>query len=93
MRMTRRHCLTIASVLACAAAFAPSAVAADQWTVLEGKQGPGKGKHIVLISGDDEYRSEDLIPAMAQILASMKTPDSGLVCRRFCTLRGPPAPW
>jgi len=43
---------------------------ADQpWVVLEGKKGPGKGKHIVLIAGDDEYRSEELIPALARILA------------------------
>jgi type 1 glutamine amidotransferase len=37
--------------------------------VLEGKEGPGKGKHIVLISGDQEYRSEETIPQLAKILA------------------------
>jgi len=40
------------------------------WVVLEGKEGPGKGKHVVLIAGDDEYRSEELIPALAKILAA-----------------------
>jgi Trehalose utilisation len=35
----------------------------------EGKQGPGKGKHIVLISGDEEYRSEEGLPQLAKILA------------------------
>jgi hypothetical protein len=42
----------------------------DQWIVFEGKEGPGQGKHIVLISGDDEYRSEEAFPQMAKILAS-----------------------
>ncbi|MHC4169873.1 MAG: ThuA domain-containing protein [Planctomycetota bacterium] len=37
--------------------------------VLEGGEGPGKGKHIVFLAGDDEYRSEDLIPQLAKILA------------------------
>lgn len=36
---------------------------------LEGRDGPGKGKHVVLIAGDDEYRSEELIPQLARILA------------------------
>jgi type 1 glutamine amidotransferase len=34
-----------------------------------GGNGPGRGKHIVLIAGDQEYRSEESIPALAQILA------------------------
>jgi len=38
--------------------------------VLEGKEGPGQGKHIVLIAGDDEYRSEEVIPQLAKILAA-----------------------
>jgi len=41
----------------------------NRGVVLEGKAGPGKGKHIVLIAGDDEYRSEELIPQLAKILA------------------------
>jgi hypothetical protein len=46
------------------------AVAADPPVVLEGKDGPGRGKHIVLISGDQEYRSEQMIPQLAKILAN-----------------------
>ena len=45
------------------------AVAADPSVVLDGKDGPGKGKHIVLISGDQEYRSEETIPQLAKILS------------------------
>lgn len=36
--------------------------------VVEGGRGPGKGKHIVLLSGDDEYRSEEGLPQLARIL-------------------------
>lgn len=35
----------------------------------EGTTGPGVGKHIVLLAGDHEYRSEEILPAMARILA------------------------
>ncbi len=35
----------------------------------QGQEGPGKGKKVVLIAADDEYRSEELIPALAKILA------------------------
>src|SRR5947207_3084595 len=40
-----------------------------QWVVYEGKSGPGKGKHIVFISGDEEYRSEEGLPQLAKILS------------------------
>ncbi|WP_291780998.1 ThuA domain-containing protein [Cecembia sp.] len=39
------------------------------WLRFEGKEGPGKGKHIVLVSGDDEYRSEEAMPMLAKLLA------------------------
>lgn len=42
---------------------------AKEWVVYEGEQGPGKGKHIVFLSGDEEYRSEEGLPMLAQILA------------------------
>jgi hypothetical protein len=44
--------------------------AADPWVVYEGKSGPGKGQHIVLVSGDEEYRSEEALPQLAKILAT-----------------------
>jgi hypothetical protein len=49
------------------AVLAP-AHAAD-WATYEGKTGPGRGKHIVLLSGDEEYRSEEGLPMLAKILA------------------------
>ncbi len=42
---------------------------AQQWVKYEGTEGPGKGKHIVFVSGDEEYRSEEALPALAQILS------------------------
>jgi type 1 glutamine amidotransferase len=51
--------------------FAVSAAIADgSGVVLRGKEGPLAGKHIVLVAGDDEYRSEELIPQLASILAA-----------------------
>jgi len=32
--------------------------------------GPGQGKHIVLIAGDQEYRSEEALPQLARILST-----------------------
>lgn len=43
--------------------------AAEPWITLEGSNGPGKGKHVVLVSGDEEYRSEESLPELAKILA------------------------
>jgi hypothetical protein len=43
--------------------------AAAEPLVFEGTDGPGKGKHIVLVSGDEEYRSEEALPQLAKILA------------------------
>jgi hypothetical protein len=43
--------------------------AEDPWVIYDGFEGPGKGKHIVFVTGDEEYRSEESMPQMAQILA------------------------
>ncbi|MEO8481483.1 MAG: ThuA domain-containing protein [Acidobacteriota bacterium] len=34
-----------------------------------GTRGPGAGKHIVLLSGDEEYRSEESMPMLARLLS------------------------
>lgn len=54
--------------LVAAVLFAAPVLAADP-VVLPGKDGIGKGKHVVLISGDQEYRSKEAIPQLAKILA------------------------
>ena len=38
--------------------------------VFEGAAGPGNGKSVVLISGDEEYRSEEALPQLARILST-----------------------
>jgi len=51
------------------AGIASLARADKDWVVYDGGDGPGKGKHIVFISGDEEYRSEECLPQLAKILA------------------------
>ncbi len=46
-----------------------AAQADDPWVVYNGGDGPGQGKHIVLVSGDEEYRSEEALPQLGKILA------------------------
>jgi type 1 glutamine amidotransferase len=48
---------------------AAQASTASPGVVYDGFDGPGKGKHIVLISGDEEYRSEEAMPQLGKILA------------------------
>jgi hypothetical protein len=46
------------------------ASAADVGSIsFPGGKGPGAGKHVVLLSGDEEYRSEDVMPMMAKVLS------------------------
>jgi type 1 glutamine amidotransferase len=40
-----------------------------QWATYPGAPGVGQGKHIVLVSGDEEYRSEECLPMLGKILA------------------------
>jgi len=41
-----------------------------QWQVYSGESGPGLGKKIVLVSGDEEYRSEEALPQLGKMLAT-----------------------
>jgi hypothetical protein len=41
----------------------------SQWVEYSGHDGPGRGKRIVLVSGDEEYRSEEALPMLGRILA------------------------
>ena len=54
------------------ALFCGSAHAEDsqQWLTYSGDEGPGKGKRIVLITADQEYRSEQSMPMMAKVLST-----------------------
>lgn len=54
---------------AVAVLFAAPLFAADPWIEFPGGEGVGKGKHVVLVSGDEEYRSEEALPQLAKILS------------------------
>ena len=54
--------------LLCSSLLGLTAHAAD-FISYEAKDGPGKGKHIVLLSGDEEYRSEEALPMLGKILS------------------------
>lgn len=62
--MTRR------TAMLALAAGAVRGASSDLWVTYEGKRGPGRGKHVVLISGDEEYRSEEGLPQLGRILAA-----------------------
>ncbi|MFO0909398.1 MAG: hypothetical protein U0794_13780 [Isosphaeraceae bacterium] len=67
LTLLKRRTLALLSILM---AFAAStARAADPWLVIPGGEGPGHGKKVVLVSGDEEYRSEEALPQLARILA------------------------
>src|SRR5688572_25985440 len=59
------------SLLLSAVVGLPSGAAAQNphLVVYQGDQGPGRGKHIVFLAGDHEYRSEESLPALARIMA------------------------
>ena len=63
MKKTLLTILLLAQWLLAAATFAQTPL------VFEGTAGPGKGKHIVFLAGDHEYRSEESLPALARLLA------------------------
>lgn len=54
--------LPLTSLLTAASAFASP-------LVYQGEAGPGKGRHIVFLASDHEYRAEETCPALARILA------------------------
>ncbi len=64
--------MKLSFALCCLTLIAPLAAvqAADEhWVVYPGGEGPGRGKHIVLLAGDEEYRSEEALPMLGKILS------------------------
>src|SRR5262245_56677545 len=43
--------------------------AADPWVVYDPPKDIAKAEHIVLVSGDEEYRSEEALPQLGKILS------------------------
>jgi type 1 glutamine amidotransferase len=73
--------LLASAVLLVAGLAAPAAAQNPHLVVYEGDAGPGRGRHIVLLAGDHEYRSEETLPALARILAK----HYGFKCSVFIT--------
>src|SRR3954451_975515 len=59
----------MARILLLACALLSAAFGADDRLTLPGKRGPGNGKRVVLVSGDEEDRSEQALPQLARILS------------------------
>ena len=59
----------VALVVMAAAALGAVRASAEPWVVYEGGDGPAKGKQVVLVSGDEEYRSEEALAQLGKILA------------------------
>ena len=66
MNLPRRLSLT---VLLLVVSLVSGEDAAPKALVYPGGEGPGKGKHIVLVAGDEEYRSEEMMPQLGRILS------------------------
>jgi len=49
--------------------FCVSSFADDKVLTIKGDKGPGNGRTIVLVAGDEEYRTEESMPMLAKILA------------------------
>ena len=62
--------LGLAVALAVLAYGGAPAHADDSWVVYSGKEGALAGKKVVLISGDEEYRSEEALPQLGKILSA-----------------------
>lgn len=65
MRSPRLLALAAASVLALCSGLAHTASS----ITYAPKSGPGGGRHLVFLSGDEEYRSEEGLPMLAKILS------------------------
>ena len=61
--------LALFGTLVSLAGAAPARAAEDPWLTIKGEAGPGKGKQIVLIAAEQEYRAEEALPQLARILA------------------------
>src|SRR5712691_761162 len=59
----------LAALMMAGSLFTGNRTMAADWVFYKGKDGPGKGKHIVFVSGDEEYRSEEGLPQLAKILS------------------------
>jgi hypothetical protein len=72
------HAIALTALLCCSLLLGCQAAQAktphpvpesDLWLTYKGEEGPGKGKHIVIIAAEQEYRAEQAMPMLARTLA------------------------
>ncbi len=57
------------ALLLLASLLATTSLRADPWVVYTPPEGQANGKHVVLLSGDEEYRSEESMPMLGKLLS------------------------
>ena len=62
------NCLALCSLTLITFAMASPLMAGDPWLVFEAAE-KANGKHVVFVSGDEEYRGEESCPMLAKILS------------------------
>ncbi len=62
-----RHAIAIGVLAAAVATLSGQSGAVS--VTYPAKAGPGNGRHVVLLAGDEEYRSEEALPMLAKILS------------------------
>jgi hypothetical protein len=67
LTLLRHFLCSLAVISACGFVRADESA---QWLTYPGGEGPGKGRRILLIAADQEYRSEQSMPMMAKILST-----------------------
>ncbi len=69
LRMTKFSIFYLVMAIMLMSADGLMAQPGEKWIEYEPKTGPGNGRYIVLVGGDEEYRSEEALPMMARILS------------------------
>lgn len=70
MKNRIKNSLLFITIIIIISARLATAQQSPPWIVYQGNEGAGKGKHIVFVSGDEEYRSEEALTMLAKILAT-----------------------
>lgn len=78
-RLVSLCCGLIAVAVGCGMLVTTAHAEPADWLEFKGGSGAGKGKHVVLVAGDEEYRSEELMPQLAKILSERHGMDCTVV--------------
>jgi len=70
MQVSALAALSLLLMVGCADSHPHPVPESQSWLTYPGEYGPGRGKHIVLIAAEQEYRSEQSMPMLARILSA-----------------------